>query len=270
MPRFFVAARKYSPWLCVDSDPGDPGADVGGGGSGGAPDSAGSLSIEELQAQLSELQTKTQGQDSLITKLRGIERQHKSMEAILGETNPERLQQLRDAEAELQKQQSTREQAVIDARNEVATEKKEEIDHLNKQLSVAKNESAQIQTKFELFQAFNANGGIGSRFEAFLNLASNNFERDSQKHLQVRDDQGKLVVISDDKGDRAATPADFIKMLGSGDLEGYQFNQMQMLQLTLEAYNKASGSGLPRDNGYNVTKPLSEMSKEELAKAAFG
>ena len=129
---------------------------------------------------------------------------------------------------------------------------------------------------FDLFKDFNGNGGIGSRFESFMQLAGRNFERGQDGAIQVRDDAGVLVIYKDpaakagESSERVATPADFLKMLASGDAgKGYRFNQLEMLRLTLEASNKSSGAGLPGQNGYNGTKPIGEMSQSELAQIAF-
>lgn len=260
MPRHFIAVQKY---LSIDPDPADPGASLGGSGNGGP-------SLEQLQAQISDLQSKTQGQEALITKLRGFERQYRSLEAIVGETNPEKLQALRDAQKNLEQQQAQAEQAVLKAKTEVSQEYKSKLDATTQQLTTAQQEAEKVRTQFDLFKAFNANGGIGSRFEAFLNLASANFERTEKGTLQVRDDAGTLITATDDKGvAMPVSPQKFIKMLNAGELDNYQFNQREMLQLTLEAYNKSSGAGLPGSNGLPSGGNLQTMSQAELANYAF-
>lgn len=252
--------RYGTPWLSVETDP--PGEE--NGGSGSAPN------LETLQQQLSELQQKTSGQQELIEKLRGFERQYKSLEAIVGETNPDRLQQLREAESKLKEAQAAEQQKILDARNAAADEYTGQITKLTTQLSEAQQKAAQVETTYELFQAFNGNGGIGDRFQGFVGLAGGNFERDNNGKLQVRDDAGNLVVFKPKEGpDRVASPAEFIKMLGANQLEGYQFNQLSMLQLTLEAYNKSSGSGLPGDNGIPVGVDIHKMSQANLGEMAF-
>ena len=251
----------FSPALSIDAEP--PGQDTATSGSGGP-------SLEQLQAQLQQSQAKAEGQEALIAKLRLFERQYKSLEAIVGETNPEKLQELREAATQLEQQKAKAEQAVMQARTEVTQEYKGKLETVTDQLTTAQKEAQAVQTKFALFQAFNGNGGIGSRFEAFVNLAATNFERLPSGELQVRDDAGTLITATDEQGvAKPVTPSTFVKLLASGGLDNYQLNQREMLQLTLEAYNKSSGAGLPGSNGAPGGSSLQSMSQAELAKYAF-
>lgn len=248
------------PWqiLCVTPDP------AGEGGGGG-----GELTVEALQAQIAELQQQNQGAMELIKKLRPFETKVQRLESTLGTTDPAKLLELKSAEAQLQQQAAEIERQVAAAKTEVATTYQEQIKALNARVEAAAQQSQQTQLTFDIFKAYNANGGIGDRFDSFMQLAQGNFRYAEDKSLQVVDDAGKLLIASDDTGNRPATPADFMKLLAANKLEGYQFNRASMLQLTLEAYNKASGAGLPQNNGYNGGKAFSEMSQSELSKYAF-
>lgn len=252
---------KAKPWqiLCATPDP------IGEGGGGGG----GELTVEALQAQIAELQQQNQGYAKLVGKLRPIEDKYQKLESLLGTADPAKLIELKNAEAQLQQQAAEIERQVAAAKIEVSSTYQDQIKALNTRVEAAAQQSQQTQLTFDIFKAYNANGGIGDRFDSFMQLAQGNFRYAEDKSLQVVDDTGKLLIASDDTGNRPASPADFMKMLAANKLEGYQFGRASMLQLTLEAYNKASGAGIPANNGYNSGKAFSEMSQSELSKYAF-
>lgn len=276
MPRHFIAQLKYgnlTPW--INSIEGDPPGEGEGGGAGG-----GSLDAAALQAQLKQLNQDIKNRDEVIGKLRGFERKYKLAAEAVGDLDPDRLKTLDEQAntyaarlAEMERQQ---EEIKLKARQEVLSEYDPKLQTLNKEKEQLQNQVSEVKMTFDLFQDFNANGGIGNRFEAFVQLAGGNFERNKEGNIQVRDDAGSLVIYKDpdakagESSERVATPADFLKMLGSGDIgKQYKFNQLEMLKLTLEAHNKSSGAGLPGQNGYNGTKPLADMSQSELASMIF-
>ena len=248
---------NFSPWLSVDPEP------AGDMQEGGAP--AVDPRIEELQAKL-------QSYEGIIEKLRPVERSYKKLEAILGDTDPERLQQLRDAESRSRQQESEIEQKLLAARNEVAKEYEPRIEDLNSQLSERDKRMKEIDREYQLYQDFNRNEGIGKKFKTFMRLASDYVTEKSDGSFQVVDESGKQVIYKDkESGDRVASPGDFMKMLASGaSMEAYQFTDLDSLRRTFEPYNKAQGVNLPSSNGLPSGKPLHEASQSELAKVAFG
>lgn len=270
MPRHFITQLKYGnlqPWInCIDDTP--PSDDLSGTGGGGGVD------VVALQAQVKELQEANQAKDGIIQKLRPIERKWNT---VAGGLSEQRLEELKIADQRLAELQQQQEQSALKIRQEVASEYDPKIQGLTKEKEQLTSRLQQTQLTYDIFREFNANGGIGSRFEAFTQLAGKNFERNKEGHLQIRDDAGQLLIYKDPDAkagselERVATPADFMKMLADGTIvkSNYQFNQLEMLQLTLEAHNKASGAGLPGNPGYNGTKPLQEMSQAELGKLAF-
>ena len=271
MPRHFIAAQKYGnwkPWInCIDDNP--PG-DGGGGGSGGA-------TIESLQAEIQSLKQTAENQAGVIQNLRGFERKYKLAAEAVGDMDPSRLQQLKNAEENLAAQQRQSEDAALKIRQDVIAEYDPKLKTANSEKEALQSQLDDANLTYDIFRAFNNNGGIGSRFESFKQLAASNFERNKDGGLQIRDDAGELVIYKDPDAptgtdsERVATPADFMKMLSSGAIakSRFQFNQLEMLQLTLEAYNKSDGPLLPGNNGYNSVKSLDEMSQGELAKLAF-
>lgn len=259
MPRHFITELKYlSPSISPDPE-GDPPA----GGGGGGP------TTEELQAALDNLQSELSAKNSIIDKLRPTERKYQQVSQILGEVSPEKLAELRDAERRLEEQQAKQDQLVLGIKQEAQTEWQEQVDGLQKSNKALTLEVAKVNQKFDLFRAFNNNGGIGARFDGFESLAGKNFERNKTSGaLQVRDDQKRLVTFKDAEGERPATAEEFIQMLGQGDLGEYKFSQLDLIKLTLEPAKKSSGVDMPGNSGYNRTKPLNEMTQTELAKAA--
>ncbi|MEL7494636.1 MAG: hypothetical protein AAGJ95_11835 [Cyanobacteria bacterium J06554_11] len=268
MRRYFVSLLKYgTPHCSIDTDPPSDGGEGGGGGGGAGepqPD------ISALQTQLTEYKKVINNYRQKESSYESALRQQKRMEALLGDISPDKLVELRDAENKLASAKEQQEQRLLEERNAVASEYKQQIEQLNQKTSQYEQEIAGQRKEYELFKAFNANGGIPERFNGFVRLAADNFKRAQDNSMQVFDDTGKLVIFNDKNGDRAATPADFLQMLASGQLdESYTFNDLELMKLTTQAYNKSSGSGLPSNNGYNASKPLSEMSQTELAQIAF-
>lgn len=268
MPRFFVAFQKYgnlSPWInCIDPEP--PAGE-------GLPAGSGGPSVESLQQQIAQLQQEIASKDGIIGKLRPIERKWNT---VAGGLSDDRLEELRTADQRLAELQQQQEQVELEIRQRVASEYDPKIQGLTKEKEALSSQLEDSNQTYEIFRAFNANGGIGKRFESFRKLTGGNFERNNENGLQVRDDAGQLVIYKDPDApaganERVATPNDFVNMLASGAISksSYQFNQLDMLLYTLEAFNKAGGPLLPDRNGYNGSKPLAEMSKSELEKAAF-
>ncbi len=271
MPRHFIAQLKYGnlkPWIhCIDDQPPGEGE---GGGSGG-------VNVAALQSELAQLREQIDGQKNLIQTLRGFERQYKTVSGVLGDLDPERLENLKRTDERLAQQQQHQEQQALEIRQQVASEYDPKIQALNKEKQTLQDELGAVNLTFDLFRDFNANGGIGSRFQSFMKIAGGNFERNQEGGIQVRDDAGNLVIYKDpdtkpgESSERVATPADFLKMLANGDVAkgSYRFNELEMLSLTLEAANKSSGAGLPTNSGYNTSKPLQDLSQNELGKMAF-
>ena len=273
MPRHFIAHQKYGnlkPWLnnIDDSPPANEG-DLGGGGS-----QAAEASVEDLQAQIAQLQSTLANKDGIINKLRPIERKWNAVAAGLSE---DRLEELKQADQKLVELQSQQEQAALKLRREIAAEYDPKLQELNKQKSTLEQQLEGKNLEYDIFRAYNANGGIGEHFESFIELSKGNFERNKDGHLQVRDDAGNLIIYKDPdakagmESERVATAADFIKMLADGTIakSKYQFRRLPMLQFAMDSYNKASGPLLPDDTGYNGVKPLGELSQTELGSLIF-
>jgi hypothetical protein len=253
---------KFVPHLFIDAEP-----PADGNGEGGVPTPSPTIDPSQFQ----ELQDKVKAYEGIIEKLRPVERNYKKLEAILGDTNPERLQELREAEQRYQQSQKDQEQVLLQTRNEVAQEYEPRIKDLNDQLSDRDKRMKEIDREYQLYQEFNRNEGIGKKFKTFIRLASDYVVEKQDGTFQVVDESGKQVIYKDkESGDRVATPGDFMKMLASGiPMDAYKFTDLDSLRRTFEPYNKAMGAGLPTANGLPSGKPLHEMSQAELAKYAF-
>jgi hypothetical protein len=260
-PFSFIRAGFDLGWdgIChVDPEPSDPGP---------VPDNGG---VGDLQSQINELQKQNQAYAGIIEKLRPVERQYKKLEALLGDTDPEKLQQLREADTRLKQQEEVLQAKILEAQNKTAAEYKQQIEALQKQNSSFQETAEGQKLTFDIFRAFNLSEGIGDRFEGFMELSKRSFERTTGGEIHVKDDAGKQVTFKDEQGNvRPATPAEFMKLLASDDLEGYTFQNKSLMQHSFAPYNRARGAGLPSGNGHDIPKNLSELPQSELFKYAF-
>lgn len=248
---------NLKPWqLTIDEN---PDGELSDGGQA-APDPR----IAELEKELASYK-------GIVEKLRPVERRFKSLEALLGTTDPEKLQELREADRRIADQQSEWETKLAAVRDETASEYKPQISKLEQQNKSLVSEHQSIKDEYELFQAFNESDGIGSRFRSFVNLGRQYFYRSQSGALQVKDIRGETIYIDGDNGSRPATPTEFMKLLASNKLpDKYAIDQKDMLQITFNAYNKAQGANLPTNSGQQFSKPVSEMSQSELGSVLFG
>jgi hypothetical protein len=231
---------------------------------------SGNADLASLQAQLQELQKQNQAYSGIIEKLRPVERNYKKLEAILGDTDPEKLQQLREADQRLKQQQDEINAKILEAQNKTAAEYKQQIEAIQKENQQLSETKRKTDLTFELFKAFNVSDGIGDSFEGFLDLSMRYFDRNQEGTLQVKDDLGKQVIFKGEDGERRpATPAEFMKMLAADDLEDYQFSNKRLMQYSFNAYNQSKGAGLPANNGHDIPKNLSELPQSELFRYAF-
>ncbi|MEM9947801.1 MAG: hypothetical protein AAF810_17325 [Cyanobacteria bacterium P01_D01_bin.36] len=272
-------------WLYVDTDP------PSGSDNGNAPEStdpipsapkptaaqpkqpaespASPVDVEALQAQITALKAEVQAKDSVVSKLRPFERNWKK---VAGDLTPDRLTELQQSEQKLleaQQQQQLEDQY----RDAAAQEYTPKIQEKDSRIQALESKLAAVEMRYNLSTAFSQNGGIGQHFEGFLELASGNFKSSEQGRLNAYDDFGNMVMVTDPKTkqDRAATPGEFVKMISNGSLEksGYVLSKLPLLKYTVEAYNKSSGSDLPRQNGNSTTANLDDLSQSELAGIAF-
>lgn len=250
--------HKFSPWLSIDEDPADE--PEGGGGEI-------TVSAEEFQALKAELENKSKA----LANSREFENKYRKVEKILGDTHPEKLLELREAQRKAEQFKELEEQARLAGRNEASEEYKPQIEQFSQRALDAEAKAQQVETRFELFESFTRNEGVGKKFKTFCNLASEYIERGKDGSLRVKDENGTEVIYRDPKdGDRVATPDDFMKMLIKGeDLSKYQFTDLETLQHMFEPFNKAMGANLPTQNGIPSNKPLHEMTQQERAKYAF-
>lgn len=257
--KFFFDSASL-PWLTIDPDPADPGNDAGGG-----------VVDPDPNPEIEQLRREAESYKGIVEKLRPIERQYKRLEALVGTTDPEKLQELRDAEQRYQQSQSDVESKVLEARNAVTADYEGQLKELNTKVQQYETKAQQQATEYELFRAFNSTEGEGPKFKSFVKLAGEYFERDSSGNLKVHDENGAPIIYSDKTtGDRAASPEDFMKMLVSGELdEKYRFSDIESLKRMFAPYNKAMGAGLPTRNGVPSGKALQDMSQAELGKLAF-
>lgn len=228
--------------------------------------SGGSLAdIESLRAELA-------AKEKALANARQIERRYKSLEAIVGDTNPEKLQELRDAEIKLKQQQEEAERRLIEAKNSVKSEYEQQIAELSKQNSSLMTEKQKIDMTFELFRHFNAAEGDGEQFEGFITLSEGLFHRTDSGQIQVKDSMGRLVTTKDETGNlRPATPKEFMKLLAAGKLDDeFDIKNASLLKMTFAPYNKAMGAGIPSGNGAPLPKDLGSLSQSQLGAMIFG
>lgn len=279
--------KHFKPWSFVDPEPSDSTEGAGTGTAGieavavppvaavtpQSTDGDDGDTLKSLQSLRAELDAK----DKALANSRKIERQYKSIEALLGTTDPEKLQQLREAEQLRQQQESQIEEQLAAAKAAALEGIKPTLESLRKEkttleetTSTLKKDNQQIRDQFEIFRAFNEAGGIGTRFEGFVELASRYFERGEKGALQVKDTMGNVVHIEKDGAEVPATPAQFMRLLSKGELpEKYAFTSVDMIQLAFPPANQSQGANLPTSSGFATGKPLQEMTQAELAKHAF-
>lgn len=265
-PKRYLADGFWDGICRVDPDPaGDAGAGVGeppspsdlngeGGGSGNGAQSE----VEALRKALA--------------NARQFEKRYKSLEAIVGDTNPERLQELREAETRAKQQQEEAEKRIIDAKNSVKSEFEQQIAELNKQNAKLMTEQQKVSMTFELFRHFNGAEGDGEQFEGFITLSEGLFHRTDSGEIQVKDSMGRLITTKDETGNlRAATPKEFMKLLAAGKLDDeFDIKNASLLKMTFAPYNKAMGAGLPSGNAGPMPKNLAELSQSQLGSLVFG
>lgn len=228
----------------------------------------GGFSQSEIEALRAELAAKQKALDNA----RQIERRYKSLEAIVGDTNPEKLQELRDAEQRLKQEQAERERLIIEAKNQVTSEYKGHIDELQKLNTKLASEQQQVALTFELFKEFNQAEGDGTKFDGFVTLSQGLFHRMDSGEIQVKDAKGRIVTTKDDDGTlRPAMPREFMKLLIAGKLDNdYDIPNADFLKMSFAPYNKAMGAGIPSGNGAPMPKDLSSLSQAQLGSLIFG
>ena len=268
LPRRYTADGFWDGICRVDPGPaGDvPGDDLGtgqpsGGGSG-----------EDPVAQLEALRAELAAKDKALGNARQVERRYKQLEAIVGDTNPEKLQELRDAETKLKQQQEESEKRLIEAKNSIKSEYEQQIQELNKQSSKLMTEQQKVAMTFDLFRHFNNAEGDGEQFEGFVTLSEGLFHRTDSGEIQVKDSAGRLVTTKDEAGNlRPATPREFMKLLVAGKLDDeFDIKNASLLKMTFAPYNKAMGAGLPSGNAGPMPKDLASLSQSQLGSLVFG
>lgn len=279
--------KRFKPWFFVDPEPSDSAEGAGTGTAGIEPvavppvaavtpqstDGPDGDTLKSLQSLRAELDAK----DKALANSRKIERQYKTIEALLGTTDPEKLQQLREAEQQRQQQEAQIEEQLAAAKQAALEGVKPTIESLRKEkvtleetTATLKENNQQIKDQFEIFKAFNEADGIGTRFEGFIELASRYFERGEQGALQVKDAMGNVIHVEKDGAEAPATPAQFMKLLSKGQLpDKYVFASMDMIQLAFPPANQSQGANLPTSSGFATSKALQEMTQAELAQHAF-
>jgi hypothetical protein len=242
------------------------------GDGSGEPQGGSSPSSEELMAQLAALQAELQNKNKALENSRNIERQYKKVEAILGDTNPEKLQELREADLRFKQQQEQMDKLVIEAKNSVKSEYQQQLEELRKQNTDLSTKQQQVALTFELFKEFNAADGDGTKFDGFVTLSQGLFHRTESGELQVKDARGRLVTTKDDDGNvRPAAPREFMKLLIAGKLDkDYDIPNSDFLKLSFSPYNKAMGAGLPNGNAAPLPKDLASLSQSQLGSLIFG
>jgi len=279
---------RFKPWFFVDPEPGDGGEGAGTGTAGidpapthltspVTPQPTGEAGEAETLKMLQNLRAELDAKEKALANSRKIERQYKSIEALLGTTDPEKLQQLREAEQLRQQQESQMEEQLAAAKAAalegikptLETLKKEKVT-LEEATATLKKDNQQIKDQFEIFKAFNGADGIGSRFDGFIDLAARYFNRGDNGALQVKDSLGNVVQIEESGAEAPATPAQFMKLLAKGQLpEKYVFSSLELIQQAFPPANQSQGANLPTSSGFATGKALHEMSQAELAKHAF-
>lgn len=224
--------------------------------------------MEQLEALKAELAAK----EKALANARQIERRYKSLEAIVGDTNPEKLQELRDAEQRLKQEQAERERMILEAKNQVTSEYKGHIDELQKLNAKLTAEQQQVSLTFDLFKEFNQAEGDGTKFDGFVTLSQGLFHRLDSGEIQVKDAKGRVITTKDEDSTlRPATPKEFMKMLIAGKLDNdYDIPNADFLKMSFAPYNKAMGAGLPSGNGSPLPKDLSSLSQSQLGSLIFG
>lgn len=249
----------------VDVDPPSEG--------GGAPlDVPTPPSGTDPAAELAALRAELAAKEKALANARLVERRYKSLEAIVGDTNPEKLQELRDAEIKLKQQQESMDKLLLEAKNSVKTEFEQQLEELRKQNTTLTTAQKQTEMTFDLFKEFNDAEGDPKKFNGFIKLSEGLFQRTESGQIQVKDAAGKLVTTKDEDGNlRPARPAEFMRLLISGKLDGeFIIPDSEFLKSSFAAYNKAMGSGLPSGNGSPLVKNPADMSQSQLGAAIFG
>jgi hypothetical protein len=248
--------------------------DVDPPGDGTAPplDTPAPTGGDDANSQLESLRSELAAKQKALDNARQIERRYKSLEAIVGDTNPEKLQELRDAEQRLKQEQAERERLIIEAKNQVTSEYKSHIDELQKLNTKLASEQQQVALTFELFKEFNQAEGDGTKFDGFVTLSQGLFHRTDSGEIQVKDAKGRIVTTKDEDSTlRPATPREFMKLLIAGKLDNdYDIPNADFLKMSFAPYNKAMGAGLPSGNGAPMPKDLSSLSQAQLGSLIFG
>ena len=172
--------QNLSPWVNgIDGDPPVDGGASTGTGVGEVPvaplgeDKPADVDVNALLEQISALQTQNDKSEALVQKLRPFERRWNQ---VAGDISPDRLQELKDADQRLAQIQQEQEQKVLAIRTEVTKEITGEyqpkLDTLTEENRKLTTDLSKAELRYDIFKAFQFNGGIGDRFNSFLTLAN--------------------------------------------------------------------------------------------------
>lgn len=227
---------------------------------------------QALQAQVEALDQDKEKLTGVIENLRKSEKGYKTVKAILGDTNPEKLQEYVAAEEKARTMEERREQDILAARKEVKTEYQAQLDEANAKAEKAIAQAVSQKKEQQILRAYTQNGGINEDFVTFATLAEGNVEYNNKGTIEIRDDANVVLMFkpSDPKEDeRPATLEDFMVMISDGQIDRYQFRHAKGLKRCTEAYNKASGANLPGSSSANGRENWRNLEGDALWAAAF-
>lgn len=230
---------------------------------------------EDFQALQAQVEALTQDKTKLtgvIENLRKSEKGYKTVKAILGDTDPEKLQEYVTAEERARTAQEKTEQQVLLARQEVEAEWKTKLDESSSQVSKLQQQIVNSKIEQDLLRAYTQNGGIYQDFGTFHLLAQGNVSYNQKGAVEIRDDVGELLIFrpADPKEtERQASLGDFMTMVADGQIDKYQFRHSTGMKRCMEAYNKSSGANLPGSNGTGGKDGWKNLEGDALWQAAF-
>jgi hypothetical protein len=207
---------------------------------------------EEVSAKFQAAADEIAGRKKALASAREFERKYKRYQAVLGDTAPERLKELMDADQRSAEIEQNLESRLLEERQRVEREKQAQLDEVRSEADKARDLAAQVTKRYDVFRAYNQKGGLPPRFESFAALSEANISYDKEGSVEIRDDAGKLLTFKPKdlkEQERKASLEDFIEMVSSGGIDEYKFQHAEAMKLCMEVYNGSSGSGLPSING---------------------
>lgn len=228
--------------------------------------------FQALQAQVDSLSQDKEKLSGVIGNLRPFEKKYKTVAAVLGNTDPEKLQELVASEEKARSMQEDLDQRILLARQETSGEYQKQIDEMEMKLKKAQSQEASVAKEYQIFQSYNQNGGNPEEFASFALLASQNVGQSNDGKSEIRDDNKTLLIFkpSDPKEqERPATLNDFMTMIADGQIDKYEFRHSTGLKRCMKAYNQSSGAGIPGSSSGGKSEGWKDQTGDALWNSAF-